>query len=282
MSTQYNARGWFRPILKYARKHVKRFLMDSDFRFLQKLNTQFANTPRFQEGVFTYQGMHVCFNDSASLINMWDEIFVNRIYDIGEINHIPKIIDAGSNIGLAALYFKHRYGNVEGICFEPDPNVYRLLCRNLDAWHIEMQRECKALADTEKKVIFCPDGSDGGRVEEGISFDKKTIIEVQTVCLSNYMSDETIDFLKMDIEGSELQVLQEIREKLDRVRNIFVEVHNFHNRSPLLGQVLSLLENCGFKLVIKESVSPRELYQSKPCGQSGNLDLAINVFGSKA
>ena len=43
------------------------------------------------------------FCDNASFLSAWDEIFVNRIYDI-EDGEAPLLVDAGANIGLAALF----------------------------------------------------------------------------------------------------------------------------------------------------------------------------------
>jgi hypothetical protein len=71
---------------------------------------------------------------------------------------------------------------------------------------------------------------------------------VRTVRLSDYINED-VDLLKLDVEGSEMAILEDLMaaDKLERVRQIIGEYH--HHVKPdedRLGEFLSLLERAGF------------------------------------
>ncbi|KAI7969804.1 hypothetical protein EIK77_006752 [Talaromyces pinophilus] len=72
---------------------------------------------------------------------IYKEIFEDHCYDIpnlhtrpsdaSEPSSSPFIIDAGANIGLFTLYMKQKYPASKILAFEPAPQLFELLCRNL-------------------------------------------------------------------------------------------------------------------------------------------------------
>lgn len=61
------------------------------------------------------------------------EIFFRDIYFFSADNQTPFILDCGANIGLATLYFKMLYPQSNIIAFEPSPNCFTLLTKNITA-----------------------------------------------------------------------------------------------------------------------------------------------------
>ena len=53
---------------------------------------------------------------------------------------------------------------------------------------------------------------------------KNNIIKIQAVDFKKYLNRE-IDFLKIDIEGSENALIFDIKDKLANVKNLFLEYH---------------------------------------------------------
>src|SRR6185295_11059488 len=83
-------------------------------------------------------------------------------------------------------------------------------------------------------------------------------IEVNSDKLSNYINQE-IDFLKMDIEGSEIDVIRElsINQKMKYIKEATIEFHhNFPSRNSELGQFLSILEKNNFSYQIDADLTP--------------------------
>ncbi|MBI5619342.1 FkbM family methyltransferase, partial [Candidatus Gottesmanbacteria bacterium] len=75
--------------------------------------------------------------------------------------------------------------------------------------------------------------------------DKK--VTVKTVLLSNYIT-KPVDLLKMDIEGSEQMVLEEIEHKLSFIREIVMEYHGTRTSINVNNFLVirSVLERNGF------------------------------------
>jgi hypothetical protein len=61
--------------------------------------------------------------------------------------------------------------------------------------------------------------------------------------LDRYANDESIDYVKMDIEGAEREVLRSNTEWAERVRCIKVEVHHGYSKDDCIAD----LQRLGFQ-----------------------------------
>lgn len=233
-----------------------------------------SNIERFQEGKTNLITKEFHFIDSESFINQYLEIFENQCLFFETNNQKPKIIDCGANIGVSILYYKRLYPDSQIIGFEPDPKIFKILQKNLRQCNNDQVKVInKAVWNEQTSINFLPDEADGGKItEEGQ-------LTVETVRLSDHLS-ENIDFLKMDIEGAEHDVLPSISNYLKNVKFLFLEVHLEYNTSQKLENILSILRSNGFvysfktvkNLSFKELLSPRD---RKGFTQQLNI-LAIN------
>jgi len=61
----------------------------------------------------------------------FEKIFLDREYDLSFLNLDPKvIIDGGSNVGYASVFFANRYPDARIISVEPEASNFRLLVKN--------------------------------------------------------------------------------------------------------------------------------------------------------
>lgn len=141
------------------------------------------------------------------------------------------------------------------IAFEPNSRIFGILSQNIkrNAWK-NVTAYPYALSGHEGKLSFFTQesglaGSLTHRnfedVEDGISE-----IEVPVVRLSRYIEDP-VDYLKLDIEGSETEVMEEIAGKIGLVKYITIEFHDgalSENNSR--AKILTLLEKNGFDVNI--------------------------------
>ena len=165
-------------------------------------------------------GKEIKITDSFWHLHSLNELFLDEVYRFNSNNNNPKIIDCGSNIGLSIIFFKRMYPNSEIIAFEPDNEIFNILKYNLEQFDInDVKLFQKAVWINQESLFFAKTGSLGGH----IVYEKaENTIEVQTLRLKDLLS-EKIDFLKIDIEGPEYDILKDCGESLNNVENIFVE-----------------------------------------------------------
>src|SRR5688500_13469212 len=65
-------------------------------------------------------GMRISFFNYATLLHLFEEIFIREIYFFKSTSASPIIFDCGSHIGLSILYFKSEIPSCQILGFEPD------------------------------------------------------------------------------------------------------------------------------------------------------------------
>jgi FkbM family methyltransferase len=212
-----------------------------------------------RESIFGYE---VHFFDYHVFATLFEELYVAEVYYFSTTSPEPLIVDCGSNIGLAVLYFKRLYPKCRVIAFEPDRATFEMLERNVRANNLaDVTLVQKALYDSVGSVPFFISPEQPGLLvqstrKENLARSQETMVETET--LSTYLS-EPVDFLKMDIEGAEDHVLKDLNEtgKLALVREIVLEYHHHLTpREDKLGVFLKTLEQTNFGYQLKAALVP--------------------------
>ena len=118
--------------------------------------------------------------------------------------------------------------------FEPEPTVFGILKDNVASYELSnVELVNRAVWKEDGVLQFSPDaGSTAGRVSADGS------ARVTATSLRPYLS-ERVDFLKIDIEGAEYEVLQSCQDLLHNVERLFVEYHSFVGREQNLAQLIN-------------------------------------------
>ena len=90
---------------------------------------------------------------------------------------------------------------------------------------------------------------------------------------------ERVDFLKMDIEGAEAEVLADCAEQLERVGFAFVECHCWRHRPQTLHHVLAMLSQAGFRYYL-ENIWPGDSPFLRG-GGGPTMDVQANVWARR-
>lgn len=186
-----------------------------------------------------------------SLAYLHREIFVGLQYYFSTQRPNPFIVDGGSNIGMSVLFFKSLYPSARVLAFEPAQPAHELLVRNVEAnglRDVEVHRA--ALGREDGDVPFFEDRDDPATFRMSTRSERLpgTASAVPQRRLSQLLSDD-VDLLKLDVEGSEDDVLAELvdSQAVSRVRQLVVEYH--HQLDPtrdFLGAFLERLRHQGF------------------------------------
>jgi len=237
--------------------------------------------PRYSPGEFLYEGKKIVFPDAASFAAIFEEVFQRNVYKFISNKPAPVIIDCGANIGISAIYFKHLYPNSKVWAFEPDNTIFKYLSQNVSSFNykdITLINKGVWMEDTEIK--FLSEGADAGRVvKDQQDSNAININKIEVERLSKYINQQ-VDFLKIDIEGSEVEVIKEIENKLSYVSNLFIEYHSFVDKSQELDQILAILSRNNFRYYI---YSPSKLRQFPFVDNTEflSMDCLLNICATK-
>lgn len=226
-------------------------------------------------------GRNFYFSHGEAFIHLLDEIFLDEVYKFDADTSEPYIIDCGANVGVSILYFIRRFPQAKILGFEPDENVFNLLQKNVDVFdyekRIEVRKEAVWIEDTE--LSFYSEGGVAG--SSVVDYSKENnILKVKAIDLKKYL-DKQIDFLKIDIEGAENELIFNIAPLLKNVKNLFLEYHGLTGQPQNLGDVLNTIKNAGFEYYIKMAADIIQLPYCEESKISFNQQLNIFCFRKK-
>jgi len=229
-------------------------------------------SPPNKESVYTLKGRAIHFKNGLELLHSLKEIYVDEIYKIKFETNTPYILDCGANIGLGVLYLKQQYPGATIIAFEPDDSNFSLLQKNT-AGLAKVQLVKSAVWNNNGTIQFASTGTLSSKITSGSGGQTQSINAVR---LRDQLT-QPVDFLKMDIEGAEYDVLMDCAEKLHLVRNLFIEYHGTFDQQNQLNEILNLLSRNSYKYYIREATecyhTPffREVKRSE-------YDVQLNIF----
>lgn len=182
------------------------------------------------------------------------EIYFDRVYaSLIEGKGLKTCLDVGGNIGMTSYYFSHHFEQV--ITLEPSAEHFKILTEMLAYNKIENVKAInKALFIKEGEYpLFHPlnENKTTYSLHTGvIGGNQDTPSEkVQAITLKGLFEQEKIgevDLLKLDIEGSEVEIFShsDFKELAPRIRMIVAESHAWNGRNP--NQLIDALKMAGY------------------------------------
>lgn len=230
--------------------------------------------PRYTPTHTELFGRRIEIIDACTLLVGYHEIFEKRCYEFLSKHDAPLILDCGANIGLSVIFFKRKYPNSVIRAFEPDPNIFGVLTRNLEQFGFsKVELHQQAVWIDHAGVDFWVEGGFSGRIPK--PGDSEHILHVPSIRLRDLL-EQPIDFLKLDIEGAEFDVLQDCQDRLQNIETLFVEYHSHINEPQQLQNVLTLLHEAGFRYQLHEVfTSPNPFLERQTLL---GMDLQLNIF----
>lgn len=217
--------------------------------------------------IVTLDGMRLRITDGPNAYVQYKDEFVRRNYSFQSTSASPVVIDGGANMGMFALATLRDHPTARITAFEPDQQIFDILRENLaanGAGHVSLVNA--AVGPMDGTMGFSADGQAGG------ALDAQGTSRVRVERLSRYLG-EPVAFVKLNIEGAELDVLHEIADA-GVIRNIgamVVEYHGWPAGEQRLGRLLQLLGDNGFRYMIHdfdEQSNPRTKPPFAPPGDS--------------
>ena len=227
----------------------------------------------FTAGRTRVAGHSIRFSDRDGLLHSITEIFRDEVYRFNAATETPHIIDAGANIGLSVLYFKQLYPKATVVAYEPDQKIFEMLSENMANVAGVDLRQAAAWINNDTLEFFS-EGSLAGSASMDF-LGKQNVVKVRAERLRDEILKNHVDFLKIDIEGAENEVLFDIADTLDNVDYLFFEYHSVPGQRQRLGDLLNIVERAGFRFSLNGTHGPRLPFIEKvPHG----FDLQMNVL----
>lgn len=168
------------------------------------------------------------------------EVFKKNFPSVSKLN----FIDAGSNVGLTSVFFSKFFPGSRYINIEPDTSNFETMSYNLSANSIESVEKVKGgVWSTNSYLKIVSDFRDKNdwsfRVEETLGPTDIKAFSINHLIEKNDFS--FIDILKMDIEGSEKEVLTSPKADvsyLSKTKCIAIEIHDEFDCREAIYEVL--------------------------------------------
>ncbi len=197
--------------------------------------------------------------------------------------------DVGAHKGESIKLFLKHLNIKEIVSFEASPITFEYLKKKETSFNkrfknTKIKLENLALGSEKKSVILKhmseSSSSTISQINKNSSYFKKKYkllnffdsqklyapVEVKLETLENYIVDneyKTIDFLKIDTEGYEYEILLGLNKKLKDIKLIMFEHHydNMIKKNYSYSDIKNLLEKYNFKMIFKAKMPLRKTFE---------------------
>lgn len=193
------------------------------------------------------------FNEDEQIIDVLNRV---RLF----IGSKPTIVEAGAHNGTDTIRLANYFINPIIFAFEPLDDQFILLCNKAKKFTNIFPTQAALAAENRIYKFHVSGGqSDASSsllppkehllIHPGVTFDN--VIEVQGINLDKWCADNfvnKIDFMWLDMQGAEFEVLKSCPNILKTVRAIYTEVSLVENYSgaPIYEEYKKFLESNGF------------------------------------
>ena len=248
-------------ILKNSKSSKNNFLSDYLPRIIQihhPNGIKFLARPKFEDLA------RFCF---AETIAKWEPI---------KIIHMSKkgiFIDIGANTGYYTLNIASKLKESKIISIEADPNTFKILRKNCEINKFSNAEIYNiACSNYDGKIDFFKTEKHSGinSILELSEQNNCTKISIKSNTLDNILNSrfKQIDWIKIDVEGAELSVLEGAEETLNHTKHIIIEVHEhiLQKNNQSSQQIVDILKKNNFKIKLFpeywKSSSPNQILKS--------------------
>ncbi|MBL1280179.1 MAG: FkbM family methyltransferase [Fluviicola sp.] len=226
---------------------------------IEKLPSWFIKKPTENEIVQTNFGFKIKVNPLFDK-NIENVIYERGVYELGTLTVLREFlkpndtfVDVGANIGFLSLAGAHSVGENGRIhCFEPVPSTFEILQKNKELNNFsQIELHEFALGErTEEATIYAEKENRGGASIVNQHSSDGIIIQVKK--LDDLALKSTVNVMKIDVEGFELDVLKGAKETIRKDRpKLIIEYSTERNNSGEKHELYQWLVELGIYRVFK-------------------------------
>ena len=225
------------------------------------------------------------------LLFIFDSIHQYKIFNflrIKKIQNLDVLLDVGAHHGESIVTFM-KYFNVKRIySFEPSPINFQILEKKVSLIKkknsfVEIIIENLCLGDETKDIILKQTNESSSSTLNNININSKYLkrkkkllyegddnfykeIKVKMITLDEYLSNHKInkiDFIKIDTEGYEFNVLRGLESKINKIGLIMFE-HHYHDmleKNYKFSDINNILIKNNFMKIYKAKIPFRKTFE---------------------
>lgn len=206
--------------------------------------------------------------------NTSDKLIISEVWELREYNDSSnlaikpdyKVVVIGAQIGVYTVLAAKKAYRGKIYSYEPYPESFSLLRENVVLNHLKNVRlfNMAVSGTTGNKILYVSRSNTGAHSLFPDSGKRR--VEVKTITLDKLISDnklKAIDLLKIDVEGSEYEIILKASDKtLKKIRRIIMEYHDHIVPGMKHGLIMNRLRVAGFEVKDKGYFMQRELLKT--------------------
>lgn len=195
---------------------------------------------------------NIRLSNSIPYYHNLEEFFVLNKYKSFFDRKYKNAVDVGANVGVFTKYLLNNKLTKKIVSVECDPEALKDLHKNFED-SSEVKIITKALYSKNDTIDFYHSVDNPVTSTSILNNNGGTLktIKVESITLKELIDElEIIDLLKLDIEGAEYDILNNLDTQLfNNINNIFVECHFFEDDfKPKFDELTNKLKNCGYQI----------------------------------
>lgn len=199
----------------------------------------------------------ILLRKGSSDLKVFRQIIINEEFkNVVQLIHqhdikIKNVIDAGANIGLTTLYLKEHFPETEILCIEPDASNQAQLSQHIALNNLTKVELIKGGVWSHNSWLNIDNTfRDGLEWSRRLKPSETERGNIPVYSINHMLADkqwDSIDLLKMDIEGAEETIFSESSDLsfLNKTKVITIEVHNMLEVGH---RIVEVLQEYNYKL----------------------------------
>jgi FkbM family methyltransferase len=160
-------------------------------------------------------------------------------------------VDVGAYHGEWTVLFKNVFPQARVLMVEAQEQKLATLRAVCSQFAGSVECTIALLGSTSGKRIRFVEMETGSSVFEEQSRYPRRVAEKSTLTLDELLNNQSVDFLKLDVQGYELEVLLGARRALEQAQSVLMEASlvPINQDAPLLADMVHFMDSKGFRVV---------------------------------
>lgn len=234
-------------------------------KFKDKLKWLFQVDRLFFNFINLAYSLNLNFQSNKNQLSIFKEVFYHKVYELGFPKGIENgvIVDIGAHYGFFSIFAaKNLKLSSKIFAIEPSPDNFTYFIKNIQSTGIKNIIPSQiAISCTSKDRHFYTAKSWNHSLFENYLDHMVPSSKVKCLSLEDFMNINKIahiDFLKIDCEGAEHEILQNCDlNTLMKINTISMEIHDMSHCGFSNDATVEVLRNAGFDILFSDYESKR-------------------------